>query len=86
MVNARIPTKECSNFKCKAHNKFILDLIKKCMAIISNCSDEAIGVKHIGQSHKSGFMGWNNFVQPYKEKSIFGMISGKVLAVLLLGS
>ena len=77
---------ECSNFECKAHNKFILDLMEKFMAIISDCSDESIVVKHIGQPHKSGLMGWNTFVQSYKEKSISGMISGKVLAVLSLGS
>ena len=62
---------ECTNFQCKIHNNLILDLLEHFMSVISDCSDKAIGVKHIGQLHKSGTMGWNNFVQPYKEKSIF---------------
>ena len=62
---------DCNNFQCKIHNNLILDIVEIFMAIISDCSDDAVGVKQLGKSQKSGIMGWNNFVQPYKEKSIF---------------
>ena len=61
---------ECTNFQCKIHNNHILDLIENFMSIISDCSDKAVGVKQIGKSHKPGILGWNNFVQPYKDKSV----------------
>ena len=49
----------------------ILRLIEEFMSLISDCTDKAIGFKVIGKSNKPGLMGWNDFVQPYKEKSIF---------------
>ena len=61
----------CTNFQCKEHNNTILELIEDFMKLISDCGDNTIGVKLIGNSNKPGIMGWNDFIQPYKEKSIF---------------
>ena len=62
---------DCANFHCKDHNDIILKLIEDFMSLIAECTDSAIGIKLIGNSNKSGVMGWNDFIQPYKDKSIF---------------
>ena len=60
----------CNNFQCMQHNDEIIDTLENFMSLIIECTNDTIGVKK--HSNKQGVIpGWNSFVQPFKDKSIF---------------
>ena len=60
----------CNNFQCKQHNDQIIDTLENFMSIIIEFTNDAIGVKR-HSNKQGGIPGWNSFVQPFKDKSIF---------------
>ena len=63
----------CNNFLCNCHNDIIIDKIDELMDIMTLCAELTIPVQtvNINNKDKRGIPGWNDFVKPYKDKSIF---------------
>ena len=59
----------CSDFSCKDHNDTIMDKLEDFMDILILCANESIPSRKA--TNKPGIPGWNSFVQPFKDKSIF---------------
>ena len=61
----------CNNYMCTDHNSLIIQKVDEILNILINSADKTIPTKRISSNGKGGIMGWNDFVKPYKEKSIF---------------
>ena len=61
--------KNCKNMACKMHSDVIMQILNKIIDIMHNASEITIPKKRI--SNVLGKPGWNKYVQPLKEKSIF---------------
>ena len=61
----------CNNFMCTNHNYIILQKVDELIDILITSADQTIPTKKVSSNGKGGIMGWNEFIQPYKEKSIF---------------
>ena len=59
----------CNNFLCNTHDTYILEKLDEFIDIINYCAYATIPIKTI--KSKGGVPGWNQFVQPFKDKSIF---------------
>ncbi|KAI3385219.1 hypothetical protein SNEBB_001120, partial [Seison nebaliae] len=59
----------CSNFNCAEHCDEILKLFNLVVKITRICGELAIPKKKVGMSR--GKPGWTEFVEPFREKSIF---------------
>ena len=59
----------CNDFLCKIHDDYILDKLNEFIDILHFCALSTIPTKYVKQ--KKGIPGWNEFVQPFKDKSIF---------------
>ena len=59
----------CKDFQCKTHDTYILEKLNEFIDIVNYCAYATIPTKTIRS--KKGIAGWNQFVQPYKDKSIF---------------
>ena len=73
MIGYEIPDsiKNCTNLLCTVHNDLIYEKIDELLEILISSGDEVIPKKRISSNSKGGIMGWNDFVKPFKEKSIF---------------
>ena len=71
MYNLPLSVMNCNNFQCKCHNDIITDKVDEIMNIMTLCAEIAIPRKCLGNNRKNGIPGWNEFVKPYKDKSIF---------------
>ena len=73
ITNFKLPASviNCNNFMCKEHDYIILQKINDLINILISCADETIPMKNISNKNKGGIPGWNEYVQPYKDKSIF---------------
>ena len=60
---------ECNDFNCTMHDDCILEKLEHIIDIIKFCANATIPNKRY--SNRQGLVGWNDFVKPYKEKSIF---------------
>ena len=61
--------KKCNNPLCKIHDDIILEKLDEILDILIMCAHNTIPVNTLNS--KKGIPGWNSFVKPYKEKSIF---------------
>ena len=59
----------CNNFKCTDHDDMILEKLEQFIDIIKFSANATMPSKRF--SNRKGLVGWNEFVKPYKEKSIF---------------
>ena len=62
--------KSCNNLVCKQHDGYIIQKLEDAIDIFKFCANSTIPSK-IHTNRKKGIHGWNDFVKPYKEKSIF---------------
>ena len=61
--------KNCNNLICENHDDILIQILDDFINIVEMCANVTIPIKKI--SNKKGIPGWNSFVKPYKEKSIF---------------
>ena len=68
--NITIPDEviSCSNFFCDHHKDDIINIMNGLMEIMNYCARQTIPKMSVG---RRGIPGWNEFVKPYREKSIF---------------
>ena len=59
----------CNDFNCKEHDNLILEKLEQYIDILKFCAEATLPNKNF--SNRQGIVGWNEFVKPYKEKSIF---------------
>ena len=59
----------CKDFLCKKHDEVILQKLDELFNILIVSAHDNIPVQNV--NGKKGIPGWNDFVKPYKEKSIF---------------
>ena len=59
----------CKEFKCKLHGEIIMSILNEAMGAIVKAANIAISKKKV--CNKLGIPGWNDFVKPTREKSIF---------------
>ena len=59
----------CNDFNCRQHDDYILQKLNESIDIFKFCANATIPNKRY--SSKKGIHGWNEFVKPFKEKSIF---------------
>ncbi len=59
----------CPNYSCKTHSNMIMDTLEKILEILKKCVYVAIPRQRV--NGKKGIPGWNEYVRPYKDKSIF---------------
>ena len=59
----------CLNYKCDRHNTIIMKTLHDIINVISFASECTIPKKKINS--KPGMAGWNYYVKPFKDKSIF---------------
>ena len=60
----------CDNLFCNDHNDIIIEKVDELLEIMTICAEITIPSK-IVTSEPKGIPGWNEFVKPYKNKSIF---------------
>ena len=60
---------ECNNFNCRTHHEYISNKLEEFIDILKFCANSTIPSKVC--NGKKRIRGWNDFVAPYKEKSIF---------------
>ena len=61
----------CNNLLCNFHNDIIIEKIDEFMEIMTICAELTIPIQKVNNnSDKRGIPGWNDFVKPYKDKSI----------------
>ena len=60
----------CNNLFCNIHDKIISEKVDEILDIMNFCAELTIPTKKI-TSEPKGIPGWNEFVKPYKNKSIF---------------
>ena len=58
----------CNDFNCKQHEGYILQKLEESIDIFKFCANSTIPNKRL--SGKGGIHGWNEFVKPYKDKSM----------------
>ena len=65
----------CNNFLCKCHNDIIIEKVDEIIEIMTLCAELTIPIQNVttnvNNNGKRGIPGWNDFVKPYKDKSIF---------------
>ena len=73
LINFDLPDSvlNCNNMMCNDHNVIILQKLEEFINILILCGDKTIPMKVLSNKNKGGIPGWNEFVQPYKDKSIF---------------
>lgn len=59
----------CHDYCCKAHGDVIMDSLGKITEILKKCAYIAIPRQRVNGNR--GIPGWNEYVRPYKDKSIF---------------
>ena len=64
-----VKVKKCNIPLCKSHDEIIIEKLDELMDILIMCAHDTIPVHTINS--KKGIPGWNNYVKPYKDKSIF---------------
>ena len=62
--------RSCNNLLCNEHEDLIFQLMDQLIQTMIYCSNESIPTKKISNKNK-GIPGWNDFVQPFKDKSIY---------------
>ena len=60
----------CNNLFCNDHDNIITEKVDEILDIMTLCAELTIPTKKITNEPK-GIPGWNGFVKPYKNKSIF---------------
>ena len=60
---------DCNNFGCNIHGDIVMSILNEIMKAMVSAANIAIPKKKI--CHKLGIPGWNDFVKPSREKSIF---------------
>ena len=60
----------CDNLFCTDHNDIIIEKVDELLEIMTICAELTIPTKKV-TSEQKGIPGWNEFVKPYKNKSIF---------------
>ena len=60
----------CNNLFCNDHDNIITEKVDEILDIMTLCAELTIPIKKITNEPK-GIPGWNEFVKPYKNKSIF---------------
>ena len=61
----------CNNFQCGCHNDIIIEKVDEIIDIMTLCAELTIPTQNVNSNGKGGIPGWNDFVKPYKDKSIF---------------
>ena len=62
----------CNNLLCNNHNDIIIDKLNELIEIMTICAELTIPIQKINSNNnKRGIPGWNDFVKPYKDQSIF---------------
>ena len=65
----------CNNFLCKCHNDIIIEKVDEIIEIMTLCAELTIPIQNVttnvNNNGKRGIPGWNDFVKPFKDKSIF---------------
>ena len=59
----------CNNLSCKSHNDDIMSFLEVIINVLDECARITIPCKKVG--HSTGIPGWNEYVRPFKEKSLF---------------
>ncbi len=59
----------CPDYSCKTHSNMKKNTLKKILEILKKCAYVAIPRQRV--NGKKGIPGWNEYVRPYKDKSIF---------------
>ncbi len=59
----------CNDCSCTSHDELIMNSLENITKILRKCANIAIPRQRV--SGKPGIPGWNEFVKPYKDKSIF---------------
>ena len=59
----------CNDFNCKQHDGYILQKLEESIDIFKFCANATIPNKIYRE--KRGIHGWNEFVKPFKDKSLF---------------
>ena len=60
----------CNNFNCKQHDDYIIQKLEESIDIFKFCANSAIPSKTYKMGSKS-IHGWNDFVKPYKDESMW---------------
>ena len=64
----------CKNFLCDCHNDIIIEKVDEIIDIMTLCAELTIPIQNVNSNvnsnGKRGIPGWNDFVKPYKDKSI----------------
>ena len=59
----------CDNLFCDSHNDILIDKLDEFLEIMEYCAEFTIPTRTISNKSK-GIPGWNDFVRPFKDKSI----------------
>ena len=72
ITNIIVPSElqNCNNLMCKEHDQVINQLLEEAINTMIYCANETIPTRKIPCKNK-GIPGWNDFVQPYKDSSIY---------------
>ena len=60
----------CNNFSCKQHDDYITQKLEEAIDIFKFCANSTIPSKTYA-SGKKRIQGWNDFVKPYKDESLW---------------
>ena len=60
----------CNDLLCNCHDQIILQTLDELINIMVICANDTIPVQSIKVNNK-GIPGWNTYVKPYKDKSMF---------------
>ena len=60
----------CNDLLCNEHSNDIQELMDELIQIMINCANKTIPTKKMS-NHSKGIPGWKDFVQPYKDRSIY---------------
>ena len=60
----------CNNFSCKQHDDYITQKLEEAIDIFKFCANSTIPSK-VYASGKKRIHGWNDFVKPYKDESLW---------------
>ena len=71
LMSLELPTSilNCNNILCEKHDEILIRKLDEFLNIVKISADHTIPVKKT--RNKKGIPGWNCFVKPFKEKSIF---------------
>ena len=59
----------CENHFCDSHNEILIDKMDEVLEIMEYSAEVTIPTRNVSNESK-GIPGWNDFVRPYKDKSI----------------